>query len=387
MTEKLRVIQLIDEIADGGAETQLKNYMLHLDKSKFDTIILAKWVDEASANAGMLLENNIPISSAMIIKRNLWCKILNKLQRIFIPDRIREEYYLWYVKHHILSFKPDVIHVHLKMLHYLVPIADKLHGVKIFYRCASKPERYFNYENTLDASNMAAAQYLLKNNSLQMIALHSQMRVALNGLFEISNTKIIHNVFDLDKFIKKPSKTICEIRAQLGIPENAFVIGHVGRCFYIKNQSFLVDVFHYVYEANHNAYLLMIGGGDFQEIEEKIRAYGLGDRYKILTARNDVNELLHAMDVFVFPSLLEGMPGALIEAQAAGLKCIASSAITNEAIVSDKAIQMDLESGAEAWAKKIVNDEFNGVPQTDLMSFEVSNVMKEVEQLYLTSNV
>ena len=126
----------------------------------------------------------------------------------------------------------------------------------------------------------------------------------------------------------------------------------------------------------------MIGSGDFSDVISKLEHYGLKTQYQILSNRSDVHTLLQAMDVFVFPSLLEGMPGALVEAQAAGLKCIASSAITDEAIVSTHAIQMDLADGAQAWADIILNDEFNGKPISSLDSFELKNVLKEVEQLY-----
>ncbi len=382
MAERLKVIQLIEEMSDGGAETQLKNYMLYLDKTKFDCMLLTKYVNESSANYRILHQHHIPLHSALVVKRNLVGKIINKLQRIvWRKDKI-ENYYQWYVQSRILAFKPDIIHVHLKMLHYLMPIADQLKGVKIYYRCASKPERYFNNENDLERSELEAARYLLAHNGLQMIALNSQMRDEINELFGITNTKIIHNVFDIAKYQAKPELTKEQIREEIGIPKDAFVLGHVGRCFFIKNQSFLVDVFKHVAEQKKNSYLLMIGGGDFSEIIAKLKTYGLSDKYQILSARTDVNVLLHAMDVFVFPSLLEGMPGALIEAQTAGLKCIASSAITNEAIVSKTAIQIDLNDGAEKWAAKIINDELRGEPQTDIMSFDMTNVMKEVEQLY-----
>ena len=382
MNKKIKVIQLINSIADGGAETQLKNYMLNLDNSKFKCIILSETIDITSANANILFGHKVPIYTPFVPKRNFICKVLNRLQRTVIPVDKRDKYDFWYIQKRILSLKPDIIHVHMKMLHYIVPIADKLQGVKIFYRCASTPDRYFNYNTIIDSAEFDAAKYLLKHNGLQFIALHSQMRNALNALFGISNTLIIHNVIDLEKFQPASSTDKEQIRTQLGIPKDAFVLGHTGRCFYIKNQSFLVDVFYHVALHNPNAYLLMIGYGDFSEIVDKINNYGLTNRYLILSARTDVNVLLRAMDVFVFPSLLEGMPNALIEAQASGLKCIASSAITKEAIVSQKAIQMDLDDGAEAWAEKILNNMFDGIPQSDIKSFEVSNVIQEVEQLY-----
>ena len=383
MSKKVKVIQLINSIADGGSETQLKNYMLNLDYSKFRCVALAETVDITSANANILFGHKVPIYTPFIPKRNLACKVLNRLQRLVIPSDKREKYSSLYIQKRILSFKPDIIHVHMKMLHYLLPIADKLQGVKIFYRCASTPERYFNYDTEIDSAEFDAAKYLLQHNGLQFIALHTQMRDALNSMFGISNTMIIHNVINLEKFKTASTNEKEQIRAQLGIPKDAFVLGHTGRCFYIKNQSFLVDVFYHVAKHNPNAYLLMIGGGDFGAVVNKINNYGLAERYLILSARKDVNVLLRAMDVFVFPSLLEGMPNALIEAQASGLKCIASSSITSEAIVSSKAIQMDLEDGAEAWADAILKDKFDWNPKSDIATFELSRIMNEVEQLYM----
>jgi len=383
MSRKIKVIELINGVVDGGAETIVKDYMLHLDKKIFRSVVLACYVNLDSANAKRMYQNNVHIYTPFKSKRNILCKIINKLQRIIIPQQKREAYYTWYIQKFIMVFKPDVIHVHMSMLHYLVPIADKLKRVKIFYTCHSLPERYFNYQSEIGSVQYNAAKYLIKNNQLQLIALHSEMQQTLNTMFGVDNTIVLNNLFDIRKF-QDVSKSKNQIRQQIRVPCDAFVIGHVGRFFYIKNQMFLIDVFKDVAKKKSNAYLLMIGDGESAEEEKKLASYGLQNRYTILRNRCDVNELLHAMDVFVFPSLLEGMPGALIEAQAAGLKCIASSAITSEAIVSNMAILMDLEAGAEKWAERILNNEFNGKPKTDLMSFDVHHVMKQIEQLYLS---
>lgn len=383
MNRKIKILHLISEISDGGAETQLKTNLLNIDKSRFSSSILMEYAIAKSANFRILQEHNVPMYSAFAIPTSFMGKVINKLQRMLIPASKRDCFIQWYVKWHILLLKPNVIHVHLQTLKYLVPIADKLKGIKLYYRCASKPDRYFDTKDELYRKEYEAAKYLIAHNDLQMIALHKEMQESLNRIFGINNTIVIHNAFDIQKFANAQiSKE--QIREQICIPQDAFVIGHVGRFYYIKNQDFLVDVFCEVAKVKMNAYLLMIGRGNTEEIEQKLCDYGLSDRYKILADRDDVHLLLHAMDVFVFPSLLEGMPGALIEAQASGLKCIASSSITSEAIVTSKAIQMDLDAGAQAWADKIINDEFDGKPETDIMSFDVKNVMHTVEQLYLS---
>lgn len=382
MKKKRKILHLISEISDGGAETQLKTNLLNIDKSRFSCSVLMEYAVHTSANIRILQDNKVPMYSAYAIQTSYIGRAINKLQRILIPASKRERFIQWFMKWHILLLKPDVIHVHLQTLKYLVPIVDKLKGIKLYYRCASKPERYFDTKNEMYRKEFEAAKYLLAHSDLQMIALHKEMQESLNRIFGINNTIVIHNAFDIQKFANAQISKV-QMRKQIGIPQDAFVLGHVGRFYYIKNQEFLVDVFNDVTKETPNAYLLMIGHGNSEDVENKLRAYGLSDRYKILSDRDDVHLLLHAMDVFVFPSLLEGMPGALIEAQAANLKCIASSSITSEAIVTSKAIQMDLDAGAQAWADKIINDEFDGEPESDIMSFDVKNVMHTVEQLYM----
>ena len=386
MTRKLRVIQLINAISDGGAETLVKDYALHIDPNRFDVIILTEYpLSVKSANVRVLLEHGIKIMAPFgISKEKLIDKFFRKLRKLFIPMHWQNKYQEWYVKHQIVKYKPDVIHVHMKMLHYLPDLADKLKDTKLFYTCHSLPERYLNMGDC--KNELVAAKFLIKNNNLCMIALHESMQKELDDLFHVHSTRTLYNCVDIANF-RDVDISKSKIRETIGIPKNAFVIGHTGRFCQIKNQSFLVDIFYYIAQKKPDAFLLMIGGGDSNEIVAMIEKYGLSNRYKILSNRNDVNILLHAMDVFVFPSYYEGMPIALIEAQAAGLNCIASDSITSEAIVSNKAIQMDLNIGAKAWAEKIINDEFIGVQQSELMSFDVSNVMKEVEHLYSTNHV
>ncbi len=144
-------------------------------------------------------------------------------------------------------------------------------------------------------------------------------------------------------------------RAALGLPMDAFVIGHVGRFSAQKNHRFLVEVAAEVARRIPETRLLLVGVGELQEeIRRLIAEVGLDKRVVFAGSRNDVPSILAAMDVFVFPSLYEGYPLALIEAQAARLPCVISDSITDEADVVKPLIRrLSLARAPDEWADAI----------------------------------
>ena len=141
--------------------------------------------------------------------------------------------------------------------------------------------------------------------------------------------KIIPNAINLENY-KFNEAIRNKIRKELNI-EDKFVVGHIGRMAPPKNQKFLLKIFSEVKKEKNNAILLMIGDGPLKsEIEKEIDNLNIRDSVILLGVRNDVPELLMAMDVFVLPSLYEGLPVVCVEAQATGLRCILSDRITEE---------------------------------------------------------
>ena len=162
---------------------------------------------------------------------------------------------------------------------------------------------------------------------------------------------IIHNGVDLSVW-RYDKRNRSEVRQELGIPETAALIGHVGRFSRQKNHEFLLKVFKNIRAKNENAYLVLVGKG---ELEGKIRTQaeelGIGKSVIFTGVRSDVSRLLSAMDVFVFPSLYEGMPNTVIEAQATGLPCVISDTITREAGITGLVQYLPLDMPPESWAK------------------------------------
>jgi glycosyltransferase involved in cell wall biosynthesis len=133
------------------------------------------------------------------------------------------------------------------------------------------------------------------------------------------------------------------------------VIGHVGSFQTPKNHNFLIDIFKAIHERNIKTVLILVGDGDLrQSIERKVAQLGLSDSVIFTGIRSDIPNLLQAFDVFLFPSLYEGLPVTLIEAQAAGLKIIASDSITDEVKLTDLIEIVSLKQSGEYWAEKVL---------------------------------
>lgn len=152
--------------------------------------------------------------------------------------------------------------------------------------------------------------------------------------------------------------------------EDKFVVGHIGRFSAQKNHRFLIDTFKEILKQKENARLLLIGGDG--ELLEETKAYvnelGLCDKVLFLGNRSDVPKLLSAFDVLVFPSFFEGMPNVIIESQAAGLPCLISDTITEEADITGLVKYFPLEKSAKDWADE-------ALLQSE--SFERKNYSKE----------
>ena len=146
----------------------------------------------------------------------------------------------------------------------------------------------------------------------------------------------------------------------------------------------MVDIFREVSKKNSDAFLLMIGdGSDKDEIMKKLDNSGLKKKYLILSNRDDVPDLLNAMDVFVFPSLYEGLPLSLIEAQIAKKPCFISDRIDDYAIISNLVTRLPLENGTKKWADAIMNYKKPKKVIVDDENWDIKKITKQLEQLYL----
>lgn len=168
--------------------------------------------------------------------------------------------------------------------------------------------------------------------------------------------KVIKNGIDLDQFsFSKEARS--KIRAKYSIPTNATVIGHVGRFSEVKNHGFLIDIFMNFLRENSDSYLMLVGDGhEKSKIETKVKKIEITDHVVFTGIQADTSPFYSAMDLFVFPSLGEGLPVALVEAQSTSLPCLISDTIPKESALIPELIHWcSLNETAEQWAKNAAN--------------------------------
>ncbi|WP_224723465.1 glycosyltransferase family 1 protein [Paenibacillus vietnamensis] len=171
-------------------------------------------------------------------------------------------------------------------------------------------------------------------------------------LADSGKVTVLHNAVNVSEF-RFNAAVREQIRNEIGAGDR-LVIGHIGRFNEQKNHDFLLDIFKAVLDKEPDALLVLAGEGHLRPaIEKKIERLGLTGSVRLLGVRGDVARLLQGFDLFLFPSLFEGLPVVLVEAQAAGLTCIVSDTITAEADVTGRLQFVGLKQPPEYWARQI----------------------------------
>jgi glycosyltransferase involved in cell wall biosynthesis len=200
------------------------------------------------------------------------------------------------------------------------------------------------------------------------------------------------NAIDPTSFPVDTCQTRQAIRSALGVPDEEFVVGHVGNFRAPKNHAGVVDIFAELIRLNPRARLLLVGQGPLQPVtEERCRTLGLSDRVRFLGLRDDVPALLSACDAFLFPSICEGLGTAVVEAQMAGLPCIVSEAVPDLADLGlGLFTRRSLAGPIEAWAKEILAAARQARPSWEerqrrllLCGFDIRQAVSDWESLYL----
>ncbi|MCR5761474.1 MAG: glycosyltransferase [Sphaerochaetaceae bacterium] len=212
-------------------------------------------------------------------------------------------------------------------------------------------------------------------------------------LYKEKDYKVVRNAIDTNLF-KYSTYERNKIRKEFNINKNTVVFGHVGRFLPVKQHSILLKIFSEYHKGNPDSKLLLVGDGPlFKETGKKTEALNINDSVIFAGSRPDVNSLLCAMDLFVFPSEHEGLPVTLVEAQSTGLPCVVPSHITEEVHVTDlmrKVEGFDPKEWAEE-CQKALND-FSSYKREEALEavkasgFDIQETAQELQNFYLEIN-
>lgn len=357
----MRVLQVVTHMERGGLESMIMNYYRHIDREKvqFDFLVhrqeRAAFDDEIESLGGRIyrLPRLVPWSKSYLSALN-----------------------------HFFDEHPEykVVHVHQDCLSSVILKAAVQHNipVRVAHSHSASQDKDLKYPIKL---------WYKRDIPKYATNLFACGKGAGDWMFGGASYQIINNAIDVAAYTYDPTKRQ-EMRRQLGF-ENEFTIGHVGRFNQPKNHSFLLDIFAALLKKESNAILLLAGGGeDMPKMQAKAQTLGIAKHVRFLGVRSDVADLMQAMDVFVFPSLYEGLPVTMVEAQAAGLPCLISDKVPSECILSDGLVDiLPLSADLEAWAEKIL--EKREVPRTDRRAeiaahgFDITTEAVKLQEFYL----
>lgn len=250
------------------------------------------------------------------------------------------------------EYRYHAVHVHTMFNCGWAMLAAKKAGVPV--RVAHAHSALDNGKHLKKTLYEAAMRRMILKNATDLVACGEKAGIRLFGEKAYRQRgQLILNGVDVEAFRFDESKRQA-VRAKLGW-QDAFLIGHAGHLAQVKNQKFLLELMPQILQLRPNARLLMLGEGeDRAMLEAKIRELGLEDKVLMPGNVTNVGDYLSAMDVFVFPSLFEGMPLAILEVQANGLPCVISTCVPRDVFLTDLIHPLALTDDKNKWTDAIV---------------------------------
>lgn len=355
---KTRVLHVVPNMNVGGLETFIMNVYRNIDRDKIQFDFLEHYI-EPSVYDEEIEKLGGKIYHFSLRNDNNIFKYIIELNKFF---KEHKEY--------------KIVHCHMESIGTILFLVAKLNGVKIrighahttstnnnlkgfVKKIISKPFKYTTTTNF--ACSFDAGEYLFKNKKYE----------------------VIPNAIDIDKF-KFDENSRTYLRKELGL-EGYQVIGHVGRMDKAKNQLFLIDIFNEYLKINSKSKLVLVGDGELRdEIIDRIKELNIEDKVLLLGVRKDVNKLYSAFDLFVFPSLFEGLGIVLIEAQVNGLTCLVSDNIPKITKISNKIKYLSLEDKS-SWINEIKKNKKGDhqVKHNKLVdNYDIKILVKKLEKIY-----
>lgn len=331
-----RVLHYVGIMNRGGMETLIMNLYRNIDPSEFQ-FDFATHTDQKGDYDDEIHERGGKIYSFPQFRKD--------------PRKYRISWRKFFWKH---AGEYEVFHFHTNSLANIVAL-EEAQKAKIPIRIVHSHSAWANKGSLQFLNNVLQRIHQAKIPKLatHLLACSSEAAQWLYGGMTVKKTKVIlfKNGIDCDKFSFDES-TRRETRQSLGVNDNEILVGHIGKFIPVKNHIFLLSVINQMVKINKNVRCLLVGDGELKkQIVEKADILKLNDKVKFLGVRSDIPKLLMAMDVYIMPSLYEGLPVSVVEVQAAGLSALLSDKISKEVKLKGNVYFASLNLAPEKWAE------------------------------------
>lgn len=334
----IRILHVVGCMNRGGVETWLMHVLRHIDPEQFRFDFLVH-TDQAGAYDEEIRRYGCEIISCPYVRRPL-----AYAQRFLSILHEHGPY--------------DIVHCHTYHFSGYVLLLAHLAGVPVRIAHSHSAAGTGAGTSIVRRSYLAVAKGLINRHATHGLATSQAAAVSLFGENWMGDARwrLLFCGIDLEPFL--PAVDRPSVAAELGIPSDALVVGHVGRFEHVKNHKFIVDIADSVLRKEPRAFFVLVGDGPLKpQIQKKVVDLGLEGRFLFVGARDDVPRLMKGvMDVFLLPSYYEGLGLSLIEAQAAGLPCVIADTIPTEAeIIKEAVVRLSLSKSADEWADAVLS--------------------------------
>lgn len=368
MQKKTRILHVVGGMDRGGVETWLMNVLRNIDRERYHFDFLVGTAKPCAYDKEVEQFNSRIIPCLNPHSPCLYTRNFFKIIKIYGPY--------------------DIIHSHVHHFSGYNLLLAKLSGIPVRI-CHSHSDNRLSEgkRGILRSSYLKVTETMIHRFSTHGFFCSQMAGESLYGRKWNRSAKyeLLYCGIDFSPY-KNPVNRL--LRQDLGISDQSLVIGHVGRFSTPKNHKFLIDIFSEVYKQVPSAFLLLIGDGNLRkEIELRANHLGLRERVIFTGLRADIAELLKgAIDVYCFPSLWEGLPVTVIEAQAAGLPCLISDCITNEVcVLNDRVEQLSLKCTAKQWADRLIamhnHSPKQSLNENEFMKLKQFNIKESIAHL------
>lgn len=353
----IKVVEVVCGLQNGGVESFLYNYISKINNENYSFDIITH--GKSNENTKNKFEK-------------IGCKIIEitPKRKNFIKNLFQLYYYL-------KNNDYDVIHCHMSINNAIPLIIARKVGIKL--RISHSHQAIINEKSFRKIKKYLFREIILKNAN-KYVACGENAGKYLYGK-KFKNYTVIHNAINVNNFkFNRVSRE--KIRKELNINKDEILLGNVGRFSYQKNHDFLIELLKYM---NNDMYkLLLIGNGELKnEIIEKVKKYNLENQVIFLENINNVNDYMSAMDIFLLPSLFEGLPLVAIEAQTSGVNCLFSKNIDNEVKINENAKLLDLN--ILEWEREIETtniNRINNIKKIRKRGYDIETEIEKFEKLY-----
>ena len=360
MSKANRVLQIVTHMNRGGLESMIMNYYRSIDRDRFQFDFLTHREHEGDFDAEIK-------------------KLGGRIYHV-PPLNPFSGRYATALKQFYAAHPYRVVHAHLDCMSAYPLKAAKEAGVY---------KRIAHAHNTSQNKDIKYPIKLMSRGKIAKYAtdLYACGREAGDWMYRGAPYTVLNNAIDARAYVYN-ADIRHEVRGSLRL-DGKLVIGHIGSMNAVKNQTFLLEIFAALHEEMPESMLLLVGDGpDRKALEQKAAALRIADAVFFTGVRSDIPRLLQAMDVFVFPSLFEGLPVSLVEAQAAGLPCIVSDAVSVECRLTEQLRFLSLNRPARDWAGMIRRaaavQRQDTYEEIRAAGYDVRENVKRLEELYQT---